>query len=105
MGWSYCGKDSEGRDIGYSIPAKCDHPGCDKDIDRGLSYACGGEHGDDTLYCEKYFCHDHLFYVDEALLEPEEREPLGPVCASCLKLLESRADHATASASAAGPSR
>jgi len=59
MGWGYCGKDSKGRDIGYTIPATCDHPGCNEKIDRGLSYVCGRMHGDDEYSCEKYFCEKH----------------------------------------------
>lgn len=59
MGWSI-GFDSKwSRDIGYGVPAYCDHPGCKEEIDRGLAYVCGsepygGEHG-----CGLYFCHDH----------------------------------------------
>lgn len=64
MGWADCGNDSEGRPIGYAFEAVCDHPGCEKEIDRGLSYACGGMHGEDPG-CEKYFCDAHLFFVDD----------------------------------------
>jgi hypothetical protein len=60
MGWSL-GYDSKWkRDIGYGVPCKCDHPGCDKIIDRGLAFVCsnqspyGGEEG-----CGLYFCFDH----------------------------------------------
>ncbi len=67
MGWSI-GHDSRwgkfGRDIGYGVPATCDHPACGKEIDRGLSYVCGsdplgGDHG-----CGLYFCGDHLHFED-----------------------------------------
>jgi hypothetical protein len=52
------------RDIGYSAPAYCDHPGCMAEIDRGLSYVCGskphgGEHG-----CGLYFCAKHHSFGD-----------------------------------------
>ena len=60
MGWSDCGTDSKGRPIGYAFDAICDHPGCRKEIDRGLSYACGGMHGSDTYSCDGYFCPEHL---------------------------------------------
>jgi hypothetical protein len=72
MGWSYCGTDEDGRDIGYGISATCDHPGCETKIDRGLSYCCGDMHGGDldeentgteaVLYqcCGRYFCPEHL---------------------------------------------
>jgi len=43
MGWSIGFDSSWNRDIGYGVPAYCDHPKCSKKIDRGLSYVCGGE--------------------------------------------------------------
>lgn len=61
MGWSI-GYDSKwDRDIGYGVPATCDHPGCDAEIDRGLAYVCGGEPfgGDDG--CGLFFCAEHLY--------------------------------------------
>lgn len=67
MGWSI-GYDERwgkhGRDIGYGVPATCDHPGCGARIDRGLSYVCGsdpygGDHG-----CGLYFCGSHLHFED-----------------------------------------
>lgn len=64
MGWAYCGKDNNGREIGYGIEATCDHPGCNEQIDRGMGYACGGMHGKEEYYCDKYFCSKHLFYID-----------------------------------------
>jgi hypothetical protein len=60
MGWANCGTDRNGRKIGYAVEATCDHPGCKAKIDRGLSYACGGMHGEDVVGCEKYFCEGHL---------------------------------------------
>lgn len=59
MGWSIGYDDTWKRDIGYGVPAYCDHPGCGEEIDRGLSYVCGsepfgGEHG-----CGLYFCSKH----------------------------------------------
>lgn len=59
MGWGNCGEDSNGRPIGYCHEATCDHVGCNTKIDRGLSYACGGMHGEDEISCEKYFCEEH----------------------------------------------
>jgi hypothetical protein len=60
MGWSV-GFDSRwNRWIGYGVPAYCDHPKCQKTIDRGLAYVCcdeepyGGERG-----CGLYFCEEH----------------------------------------------
>jgi hypothetical protein len=46
---------------GYGVPATCEHPDCNKEIDRGIAFACGGEpfseHG-----CDRYFCYKHLIY-------------------------------------------
>lgn len=59
MGWSI--GYSNGRDIGYGVPAVCDYPKCDKEIDRGLSYACGGLDGvEGEIGCGLYFCSEHL---------------------------------------------
>lgn len=60
MSWAIGFDSNWDRDIGYGVPAKCDHPECGADIDRGLSYVCGnapqgGNHG-----CGLYFCADHL---------------------------------------------
>ena len=43
MGWSIGYDSNWDRDIGYGVPAYCDHPDCNEEIDRGLSYVCGGE--------------------------------------------------------------
>ncbi len=83
MGWADCGKDSNGRPIGYAFPATCDHPGCKAKIDRGLAYACGGMHGeqstDDIWCCEGYFCEKHLTDSDKTRYF---------VCEACAKTLE-----------------
>lgn len=80
MGWAFCGTDGDGREIGYGIPATCDHPGCNKEIDRGLAYCCGGMHGgqgyfDEDLQtwfgCGRYFCSEHL-------------SALGQLCSECV---------------------
>lgn len=63
MGWGNCGEDSQGRPIGYCHEGICDEPRCKKEIDRGLSYACGGMHGEADFYCEKYFCSKHLIFL------------------------------------------
>ena len=91
MGWSFCGYDSEGRPIGYSVKAVCDYPGCNKEIYRGLSYACGGEHGGGEYFCERYFCYEHLIHSDypngeSGFVCPEcEKKNLSklPVCSGC----------------------
>lgn len=60
MSWAIGYDEKWKRDIGYGVPALCDHPNCIRHIDRGLSYVCGGEPygGDDG--CGLYFCHTHL---------------------------------------------
>ena len=63
MGWEI--GDFNGRDIGYGVPAICDHPDCSEKIDRGLAYICaneepyGGEHG-----CGLFFCPTHRDWKD-----------------------------------------
>lgn len=73
MGWSIGYDSNWKRDIGYGVPAICDHPGCNEEIDRGLAYVCGGdvmggEHG-----CGLFFCGQHRLY----------HEKRGEVCAAC----------------------
>jgi len=53
-GWGFgevCGKE-----VGYTIDDTCNHKDCTKEIDRGLSYACGGYHGAGEDACDGYFC-------------------------------------------------
>lgn len=60
MGWQIGWDSTWNRDIGYGVPALCDHPKCNARIDRGLAYVCadeqphGGERG-----CGLFFCSDH----------------------------------------------
>ncbi|MEN5117495.1 hypothetical protein ABE488_09205 [Luteimonas sp. TWI662] len=66
MGWSVGYDSNWNRDIGYGVPAYCDHPGCGEVIDRGLSYVCGGapyggEHG-----CGLFFCSAHRRMAGDA---------------------------------------
>jgi len=61
MGYSIGHDDRYDRDVGYGVPAICDHPDCNKEIDRGLSYICGGDlYGGDTG-CGLFFCENHLY--------------------------------------------
>jgi hypothetical protein len=50
---------------GYGVPAICEQPECNEKIDRGISYACGGEPFSDHG-CDRYFCGKHLviMYID-----------------------------------------
>lgn len=77
MGWANCGQDSKGRPIGYAHAGTCDETGCERNIDRGLSYACGGMHGESELYCEGYFCPAHLSSTHEGMLCARCRDALG----------------------------
>lgn len=63
MGWSVGYDDNWMRDIGYGVPSMCDHPGCTKEIHRGLSYVCGGDAYGGEHGCGLFFCNDHLQYA------------------------------------------
>lgn len=86
MGYSIYYDSRRNRDLGYGVPAICDHPDCSEEIDRGLSYVCGGEpytggeHG-----CGLYFCSDHLQY-HEAFDDPEDKECCCRVCERCAQI-------------------
>jgi hypothetical protein len=105
MGWSYGHDGRWNRDIGYGVPAICDHPDCNEEIDRGLSYVCGSEPygGDDG--CGLYFCSSHLFYDfgpedndltdftyddDEESIEDSDSDDLRDcqLCQACLHFAE-----------------
>lgn len=64
MGWSVGFDSNWDRDIGYGVPATCDHPGCGKRIDRGLAYVCGGDAYGGEYGCGLFFCYEHLQYAD-----------------------------------------
>jgi len=60
MSWAIGYDSTWNRDIGYGVPAICDHPGCGAEIDRGLSYVCGGEPYGGERGCGLFFCAKHL---------------------------------------------
>lgn len=60
MGWEIGYDHHWHRDVGYGVPAYCDHPECVAEIDRGLSYVCGGEPFGGSRGCGLYFCGAHL---------------------------------------------
>ncbi len=83
MGWGN-GVATDGKKIGYNVLAKCEHPGCEKDIDRGLAFACGDNHEGGEDYCDGYFCYEHLLMTlagqrcpECARLVPEDEEDDG----------------------------
>lgn len=59
MGWSHGYDESWKRDIGYGVSAVCDHPQCNKKVNRGLAYVCGGELYGGDRGCGLYFCDEH----------------------------------------------
>jgi|ERR1700677_1249548 len=65
MGWAVGYDENWKRDIGYGVPALCDHPDCRREIDRGLSYVCGGEPYGGEQGCGLFFCPDHLYYMED----------------------------------------
>ncbi len=77
MGWSIGYDDNWKRDIGYGVPAYCDHPDCNEVIHRGLSYVCANEapYGGDG--CGLYFCGKHLF-IDGCERCMEQQESFSP---------------------------
>lgn len=90
MAWAV-GDDIHGRRrfIGYGVPARCDYPGCDAQINRGIAHACGGD--DFGNWCGLHFCGSHLEQVrggthdgarlcarcaaDQAPFEPTPEDP------------------------------
>lgn len=62
MSWAV-GEGKDGRDVGYGVPAFCDHPDCNEKINRGLSHVCGmiNTEGEDRG-CGLHFCTAHLLY-------------------------------------------
>ena len=62
MGWSVGFDSNWNRWIGYGIPAYCDHPDCNKTIDRGLAYVCCHQEPYGGDGCGLYFCAEHSDY-------------------------------------------
>jgi len=75
MSWAVGFDPKWKRDIGYGVPAECDHPDCHKIIDRGLAHVCGGEPKGGDKGCGLYFCSEHLSAGDqlcERCVSPDE---------------------------------
>lgn len=60
MGWSIGYDDNWKRDVGYGVPAYCDHPECNEVIHRGLAYVCGGDIFGGERGCGLFFCGRHM---------------------------------------------
>ena len=76
MGWSLGWDQRWNRDVGYGVPAYCDHPDCNEEIDRGLSYVCGGEPFGGEDGCGLYFCEKHRQSV-ELFIDAEGNDQWG----------------------------
>jgi hypothetical protein len=68
MGWAVGYDEHWRRDVGYGVPALCDHPGCGAHIDRGLSYVCGGQPYGGEHGCGLFFCARHRHLAEEGEL-------------------------------------
>lgn len=76
MSWEIGYDTKWNRDVGYGVPATCDHPGCTARIDRGLDYICGGRPFGGETGCGLFFCHEHLL--------------VGERCQQCQRCAEGR---------------
>jgi len=63
------------RDIGYGVPAMCDSPHCNVEIDRGLSYVCGGKPYGGEWGCGLYFCEKHHPYLHSRCTRCHNHKP------------------------------
>jgi len=77
--WAIGYDENWNRDIGFDVPATCDHPDCNKTIHRGVEHVCGGEPYGGDAGCGLYFCENHL---EKKVLETTGNE-VTPVCAQC----------------------
>ena len=89
MSWAVGYDTNWHRDVGYGVPATCDHPGCDQDIDRGLSYLCGGPGLGGGLGCGLHFCWWHLSFA----LRDERGDPIEGTPSFCERCLAFYAQH------------
>ncbi len=81
MGWAIGFDTHWDRDVGYGVPATCDHPDCNKEIDRGLSYVCGGEPYGGGKGCGLFFCSEHRSEFEDNRCErclEEDQKPFEP---------------------------
>ena len=80
MGWSIGYDEKWKRDIGYGVPAWCDHPDCNEAIDRGLAHVCGGQPYGGEHGCGLYFCGKHLYLIGQKCerCHPRHKPPFQP---------------------------
>jgi hypothetical protein len=81
MGWGSGIVD--GREVGYMVDGTCEQEGCDAEIDRGLSYACGDWHGETEYACAGYFCGKHL-NIGIPVADSSGGREWTQLCAKCL---------------------
>jgi hypothetical protein len=79
MGWGLGFDANWDRWIGYEVPAYCDHPDCNEEIDRGLAYVCCGQepHGGENG-CGLYFCGKHSDGEGKCERCQQGKEPFTP---------------------------
>lgn len=80
MSWSIGYDRNWERDIGYGVPAVCDLPKCDKEIDRGLAFVCGSDSYGGEYGCGLYFCSEHFEYR-----QPHGSNTLIQLCPRCYR--------------------
>lgn len=61
MGWGLGWDNKWKRFVGYGVPATCDHPDSNEQINRGLAHVCGGEPGGGEHGCGLHFSADRLY--------------------------------------------
>jgi len=78
---------------GYWVSTICEHPDCNKEIDRWMSYACWWEPFSEK-WCDRYFCEKHTNYVEfdsmwDMIKEESKEDKQGnecyPLCERCAK--------------------
>jgi len=95
-GWATCGWNGKLRvHMGYAEVGPCMMDECEKIVDHGLSYVCGGEHRGGKLGCGRYVCESHLspLYLFDDLHSGEFVPSAGTqICPQCLKRNEADFD-------------
>jgi len=86
MGWSIGFDSNWKRDVGYGVPAYCDHPECSEVIDRGFTYVCGGDIYGGERGCGLYFCARHMYL-------PMRRPQMCERCEKRRKPFDAKPDH------------
>ena len=76
---------------GYWVPTICEHPNCNKEINRGMDYACWWEPFSE-YWCDRYFCEEHTKYVSFDAVEwwivTDDKYKSKEVCFRCAEWKE-----------------